>query len=55
VSKVAPGTRQRAWLAFLKHRQWFTGGGGNVSQERVTEDDEARITEDGESRVTEGF
>ena len=55
---IAPGTMQRPWLAFLKHRRWWIShvnppGPNGV---RVTEDNaKRRVTEDGiPLRVTEG-
>jgi len=50
-----PGDGTRPWLAWLKHRRgWMGGGLPTQSVQRVTQTDEDRMTEDGELRFTEG-
>lgn len=55
MSRLAPGSNYRDWLAYLKHRRyWFTlGPGGVPAGARITEEGDLRITEAGDTRVIE--
>lgn len=56
MGRIARGTLQRSWLAFLHHRRawvWLRDPLG-ISELRIMEDGEDRVTEDDISRVTEG-
>jgi hypothetical protein len=55
MQKIAVNTRQKPFLAFLKHRRWWVqNAGGHVASPMVTEAGVAMITEAGIAMYTEG-
>jgi hypothetical protein len=57
MTKARPGTRERPWLAYLKHRRWWIWNVEPIGPgaQRITEDGILRVCEDGiYLRETEG-
>lgn len=54
MAHVTPGTKDRDWLAWVKHRRmWARGGDDLVASVRVTEERDARVTQAGDQLITE--